>query len=142
MAPYAAATDALEFYATAQPMTAVPESSALEGLPDDPGGLASVVRGALVHRDWAPLMGLELPAERVADQHIRPVAEVIDRILALWPAPLHETREPERRDRTRWSRRNCRSHLRSRSGAPSHQSGRVAVALSRMLRLSSATTVH
>jgi Transglutaminase-like superfamily len=97
MAPYAGATDALEFYATAQPMTAVPESQALDGLPEDPVGLASVVRGVLVHRDWAPLMGLQLPAERIADQHIRPVTEVIDCVLALWPAPLRETREPERR---------------------------------------------
>jgi hypothetical protein len=42
-------------------------------------------------------MGLQLPAERIADQHIRPVIEVIERILALCPAPLHEAREPERR---------------------------------------------
>src|SRR5213078_2621261 len=46
------------------------------------------------HRDWAPAMGLELPAERLADQHVRPVDEVIGRVLELSPEPLRVRRQP------------------------------------------------
>jgi hypothetical protein len=74
-------TTMLDYYAAAAPMTDLSQhTDAIEGLEPDPLALAEVVRGVLVHRDWAPLLGLEFGADRLADQHVRPVGEVIDRI--------------------------------------------------------------
>jgi hypothetical protein len=88
----------LDYYAAPAPMTDLSHHrDAIEGLEPDPRALAEVVRGVLVHRDWAPLMGLEFGADRLADQHVRRIGEVIDRINALQPDPLNVRREP--RDR-------------------------------------------
>ena len=89
--------DPLAFYRRPSPMTAIDlarHGRALEALGPDPYELAEAVQGVLVHRDWAPAMGLELPAERLADQHVRPVDEVIGRVLELSPEPLRVRRQP------------------------------------------------
>lgn len=75
----------------------VTHGDALAGLAPDAGALAEVVRGVLVHRDWAPAMGLRFPADRLADQHLRPVEAVIARILELHPEPLRISRQPSDR---------------------------------------------
>lgn len=88
---------ALDFYRQDAPITALDPSRhrpALEGLDPDPRALAKVVRGVLVHRDWLPAMGLVLNAGRLADQHLRPVSQVVDRILTLRQGPLGSRREP------------------------------------------------
>lgn len=88
-------SDDLEYYATASPMTAFDHErsgSALEDLPDDPAGLAAVVRGVLIHRDWAPLLGMQFTEERLADQHLRATREVVARIVELSPEPLRVER--------------------------------------------------
>ena len=89
--------DALDFYRHAAPMTAIDLAAhghAVAGLSPDAGMLAEAARGVLVHRDWAPAMGLRFAAERLADQHIRPVDAVIARVLELHPDPLRITRQP------------------------------------------------
>ena len=47
--------------------------------------LASAVRGVLIHRDWAPTLGVEFAPERLADQHIRPVNEMLARLSSCRP---------------------------------------------------------
>src|SRR2546421_7945072 len=90
----------IDFYLRPAPMTAIdPDEHGplLDGLEGDPRRLAEVVRGVLVHRDWAPGMGLHFPPDRMDDQHLRPVSEVIDRVVELHAAPLRERRQPEDR---------------------------------------------
>jgi hypothetical protein len=83
--------DALAFYGTPAPMTELPFDTASEylaDLPADPYAAAEVVRGVLVHRDWAPALGLQFDADRLADQHLRPMREVVARVIELAPAPI------------------------------------------------------
>jgi len=97
MGAYVPTMDPLDFYRRPGPMTAIDVAAhgcALDGLPDDPQTLAAAVRNMLVHRDWAPSMGVEFPPERLADQHVRPVDEIIGRLLALRDGPLADPREP------------------------------------------------
>src|SRR6476661_2068893 len=91
-----ATTDQLAFYAEPGPITAIDPAleSMVDDIGDDPLAIAQAVRGVLVHRDWAPLMGLDFSPERLADQHIRPVNEMLARIVELTPGPLHQRREP------------------------------------------------
>lgn len=86
----------LDYYRTPGPMSAI-DPELIDGLDPDPAALARVVRGLLVHRDWAPLMGLDLDEHRLADQHIRPVEAVLRRIREFSPEPLGVRRAPERR---------------------------------------------
>lgn len=44
-----------------------------------------------------PFYGVALTPERAEDIHVRPVAELLDRAIAIDPAPLTEPRPPERR---------------------------------------------
>ena len=62
--------------------------AALEGLDDSPLSLATAVRGVLIHRDWAPILGVDFDRERQDDQHIRPVDAVLDRVLELRADPI------------------------------------------------------
>jgi Transglutaminase-like superfamily len=81
-------------------MTAIDHGShswALEGLPADPASLAATVRGVLIHRDWAPLLGVQFEEDRLADQHLRSTREVMARILELSPQPVRVERSlPDR----------------------------------------------
>src|SRR5687767_4496285 len=82
---------ALDFYRSPGPMTALDEDThgwALGGLPRDSRGLATAVRGVLVHRDWAPHLGLQFDDDRLADQHIRPARDVVHRVVDLCPQPI------------------------------------------------------
>jgi hypothetical protein len=84
----------LDFYRRPGPITDIcaRHVPTLAGLAADPAALAEVVRGVLVHRDWAPLMGLSFDASRLADQQIRPIDEVLDRIQGLAPGPIARAR--------------------------------------------------
>jgi hypothetical protein len=83
----------LAFYASAAPMTELPsDRSSLGDLPRDVGTAANVARGVLVHRDWAPGLGLHFDEARLADQHVRPVQEIVRRVHEIVPAPLTEER--------------------------------------------------
>jgi hypothetical protein len=86
---------ALAFYGAPAPMTELPFdtlSAYLSDLPADPLAAAEVVRGVLVHRDWAPGLGLHFDAERLADQHRRSMRDVVERIVELTPAPITSER--------------------------------------------------
>jgi hypothetical protein len=89
-------TDELTFYAEPAPITALDrvDPTVLDGVGGDPSTLAEVIRGVLVHRDWTPTMGLTFPPDRLEDQHIRPMHEVIGRVLQLSSEPLRVRREP------------------------------------------------
>ena len=83
--------DGLGYYAEPARMTAIDErryAAALEGLDGSPPSLANAVRSVLIHRDWAPLLGVEFGADRLADQHIRPVDEILARVLELQDDPI------------------------------------------------------
>lgn len=81
----------LQYFATPGPMTDLsacpPEAFA--GLPDNISDLMKAVRRCVV-------AFLPLPEGR-NDTHIRPAAEMVERILELDPSPLTEARPPERR---------------------------------------------
>src|SRR4051812_30161274 len=89
-------TDQLTFYAEPAAMTALDavDPSVLDGVGGNPSTLAEIIRGVLVHRDWAPAMGLTFPPDRLEDQHIRPMHDLIGRIVELSPEPLRVRREP------------------------------------------------
>jgi hypothetical protein len=89
----------LHFYAHAGPMTAPGKyAEVLEGLPDDPASLVRIVQGLAIHEFVAPsFYGVQIPEERRAESHIRPVEQMLDCILALDDAPFTVSRPPERR---------------------------------------------
>jgi hypothetical protein len=92
--------EALAFYAQPAPMTALPfdtHAATLTDLPAQPADAANVVRGVLVHRDWLPWLGITMDETRLADQHLRSMRAVIDRILEIDAAPI--TTERALRDR-------------------------------------------
>lgn len=89
--------DAAEFYARPGPITELPwetHAASLTGIPGDVHAAADVARGVLVHRDWAPWLNLHFDGERLADQHVRPVREIIDRVLAIDHRPIVAARSP------------------------------------------------
>lgn len=88
----------LEYYATPGPMTDMSgcASSTLEGLPDDAVALMKVVRGCVTSDLMlAQIYGLPVPDRD--DPHIRPVAEMVERMQEIKASPLIERREPEER---------------------------------------------
>jgi len=89
----------LGFYAHAGPMTAPGMyAEVLEGLPDDVASLVRIVQGLAIHEFVASeFYGVTIPEERRAESHIRPVEQMLDRIMALDAAPLTVSRPPERR---------------------------------------------
>ncbi len=96
-----AATDAQHaYYSAAAPMTAIDEAKfagLLADLDKGPDALANAVRDVLIHRDWAPYLGVKFTEDRLADQHLRPVNDILTRVLALRDAPINTTRElPDR----------------------------------------------
>jgi hypothetical protein len=86
----------IAWYGSAGPMTVVAGHPALEGveLPADLGELRRLVQGLLLHRDWAPMYGVEGAAIRLQEQQLRSVGEVLTRALELSDAPLTEARPP------------------------------------------------
>jgi hypothetical protein len=89
----------LDYYRNVGPMTA-PRAHAAEyrALPKDLGQLCEIVQGVLIHRDIAPfLYNLQLSEEQRDDGHLRPIAQMTDRIYALDPRALSIARETARR---------------------------------------------
>jgi hypothetical protein len=72
-------------------------ASSFEGMPDDVGGLASVLHGLLIHEHWAPTYGVTLSDERRAEVHVRRAADRLAAVRARDPRPLDATREPAER---------------------------------------------
>ena len=67
---------------------------AFNGLPRDPGSLAGVVQGLLIHEHIAPAYGLSLSDSKHAEAHVRPVEEIVRRIVARDARPLSQPRAP------------------------------------------------
>ena len=81
-----------DFYATPGAMTELPAGTG--DVPDDLAALRSVVQGVLVHRDWAPMYGVEGDAIRIDEQNLRSTTEVLDRLWEISPEPITVRREP------------------------------------------------
>lgn len=87
----------LAFYAVPGPLTALGTDSARLDVVSDPAEVARLLHGFVVHEGWAPIYGLEIPAERRQEVQVRPAADMIARACQLDPRPLRESRPPERR---------------------------------------------
>lgn len=68
---------------------------AAAALPDDLDALVAVVQGLLVHVHLAEQYGVEVADDSAV--HERRASAILDRVVALDPAPLSEARPPERR---------------------------------------------
>jgi hypothetical protein len=89
----------LEDYSQASAMSAPGRYAKLfEPLPPDPVELARIIQGLLIYEHVAlDFYGVKLAAERKAESHIRPLARMLERLLALDARPLDQPRPPERR---------------------------------------------
>jgi len=61
-------------------------------LPRDPGALAVIVQGLLMHEHVAPAYGLKLSGEQHAEAHVRPVEQMLQAIAKRDPRPLSAAR--------------------------------------------------
>jgi hypothetical protein len=59
-----------------------------DALPHELDGLAACVQGLLLHEHWALVYGVALAQERQSEAHIRPVARMLERLLARDGRPL------------------------------------------------------
>ena len=90
--------DITAFYSRSARFTAPgSHADALAGLPADPAALAEVAHGLIMHEHLAGMYGFELPAERRASVHVRPVSRLLDQVLAEDGRPLDVAREPSAR---------------------------------------------
>lgn len=85
----------LEFYTQPAVMTSAGRfASLLRELPRDIPGLAAVSQGLLIHVFWARRYGVRLDDAGQASVHIRPVEQMLERIVAADSRPLAVAREP------------------------------------------------
>src|SRR5260370_39783960 len=61
-------------------------------LPSDPGALAAIAQGLLMHEHVAPAYGLTLSGEQHAQAHVRPVEQMLQAIIRRDPRPLSAAR--------------------------------------------------
>jgi hypothetical protein len=88
----------LDFFAQPAVMTSAGKHAPrFAGLPLDVAGLAGVVQGLLIHQHVAPAYGVELTEERLSSVHLRPVEQLLDRLLAEDGRPLTTARPVEAR---------------------------------------------
>lgn len=66
-------------------------------LPADVATLAGIGQGLAIHEYMASAYGVTIPEERKQESHIRPVEEMMERLLAVDDRPLVEARPPEKR---------------------------------------------
>ncbi len=70
----------------------------VEALPDDVAAIATALQGLCIYDVVAePFYGFAVPAERAGEIHLRSVADMLDRMLALDPRPLSQARPVDRR---------------------------------------------
>jgi hypothetical protein len=101
MATFSTSTTAeplLEFYRRPGPMTDPGRYASLfDPLPHDVGELARIVQGLAIHEFAADWYGVTISEQCRAESHIRPVEQMLERILALDHRPLATPRPPEKR---------------------------------------------
>src|SRR5262252_7097372 len=90
--------EVLDFYAEPTAMTAMGVHAPLFGsLPADVTALSPGLQGLQIHEYMAGAYGFEIPDERRAESHLRPVGAMLDRIVRLDDKPVANARPPERR---------------------------------------------
>ncbi len=89
----------LDFYSRPGMMTSPGKYAELfQRLPNDVERLVRIVQGLALHEFVAlPFYGVTVSEQRQSESHIRPVVQMLDRILALDDRPLTIPRPPERR---------------------------------------------
>ncbi len=88
----------LSYYAAPGPMTDPGEHAArFDALPTAVPDLVEVVQGMLLHMHWAEAYGVTLTDERKEEASIRPVAEIVSRLLAMDDGLLTQARPLEKR---------------------------------------------
>jgi transglutaminase superfamily protein len=89
----------LDYYKQPGPMTSPGKYSDMLGeLPDDIPALTNLVQGLAIHEYVAKsFYGFAVPDERRSESHIRPVGQMLDRLLSLDARPLSLARAPEKR---------------------------------------------
>jgi hypothetical protein len=98
MTSIAPTSEALGYFAAPGPLTDLSAHTArVRALPEGPSDLCRVVQGLVIHPFLAHLYGLDPARLRREDLEIRGASEMLDRILALDPRPLGESRPAERR---------------------------------------------
>ncbi len=89
--------EAIAFYRRPGVFTDLRQSPPLlRDLPQDVPGLCRVVQGLLIHRMWAPAYGVSISG-REWEEGLHGADVMLDRILALDPAPLSVPRPPSSR---------------------------------------------
>src|SRR5438270_4825800 len=88
----------LDFYRQPAAMSdAASQRPLFKDLPRDPGALAAIVQGLLMHEHVAPAYGLELSGEQHAQAHVRPVEQMLQAITQRDPRPLSAARAESER---------------------------------------------
>lgn len=88
-------SEELAWYARPAVMTAPgPHAGLLRGLPADPAALARIAQGLLIHEHLAGAYGVTLTGEQREAVHIRPVAGLLERVIAADSRPLDLARPP------------------------------------------------
>jgi hypothetical protein len=83
----------LEFYRQPVAMSdAASPRPLFKDLPSNPGALAAIVQGLLMHEHVAPAYGLALSGEQHAQAHVRPVEQILQAITRRDPRPLSTAR--------------------------------------------------
>jgi hypothetical protein len=84
-------------YASPGPLTGLDgiDQALLAMAADEPAGVCFPVHGLVIQPADAEALGL--PAERFAENQIRPAARIVEALLGLDPAPLNVAREPAKR---------------------------------------------
>src|SRR5258708_12359419 len=79
----------LDFYRRPVAMSdAASQAPLFRDLPRDPGALAAIAQGLLMHEHVAPAYGLTLSGEQHAQAHVRPVEQMLQAIIRRDPRPL------------------------------------------------------
>src|SRR5262245_25081909 len=88
----------LDYYAQPARMSSVNGAAErFAGLPRELPALVGAVQGLLLHHHWAPAYGVKLSDEQAAEAQIRPVDEMLKRLLAHDDRPLATARPVEKR---------------------------------------------
>jgi hypothetical protein len=89
----------LDFYAESAPMTAAGQYAAqFDELPAEVGEIVDIIQRLLIYDVVASdFYGIDLPEERGDEIHLRPIAAMIERLMALDAKPLSAPRSADRR---------------------------------------------
>lgn len=88
----------LEFYTQEGAMTALrTHPSAFAGCPRDPAALTDVLHGLILHEHLAFAYGVTLSDERRSEVHVRPLEQIVDRLMRPESRPLALPRTLEER---------------------------------------------